>query len=95
MAQTHRAAIVVLRVLIGWHFLYEGLSKLTDPRLVGRGLPAPVARAAFAPSSGAWRPTRRRSAIVNQLNMWGLTAIGLGLDARLLHAAGAAPRASW
>jgi len=24
-------AVVVLRVLIGWHFLYEGLSKLTTP----------------------------------------------------------------
>ena len=25
-------AITVLRVLVGWHFLYEGLTKLTAPR---------------------------------------------------------------
>ena len=46
------AAIVVLRVLIGWHFLYEGLSKLTAPGLVRRGLPAAGARPVRRPVPG-------------------------------------------
>ena len=32
-------AITVLRVLVGWHFLYEGLTKLTAPVVVGGRLP--------------------------------------------------------
>ena len=31
LSRPQMAAVVVLRVLIGWHFLYEGLSKLTTP----------------------------------------------------------------
>ena len=30
-------AITVLRVVIGWHFLYEGLSKLTAPSFSAAG----------------------------------------------------------
>ena len=28
--------LVLLRVGIGWHFLYEGIAKLTSPRPAGR-----------------------------------------------------------
>ncbi len=38
--------VVVLRVLIGWHFLYEGLAKLDLGRLVGEGLSPAGPRAA-------------------------------------------------
>ena len=31
LSATQMTAVVVLRVLIGWHFLYEGVSKLTTP----------------------------------------------------------------
>ena len=30
-------ALVVLRVLIGWHFLYEGLAKLGNPYWTSAG----------------------------------------------------------
>ena len=30
-ARAPMIAITVLRVLVGWHFLYEGLTKLTTP----------------------------------------------------------------
>ena len=29
LSNVQMTTVVVLRVLIGWHFLYEGLSKLT------------------------------------------------------------------
>jgi thiosulfate dehydrogenase [quinone] large subunit len=71
------ATIVVLRVLIGWHFLYEGLSKLTGPAwsaggylLQSRGPLAPLFR---------WMAEPGVLPAVNQLTMWGLTAVGLGL----------------
>jgi thiosulfate dehydrogenase [quinone] large subunit len=78
LTRTQMATIVVLRVLIGWHFLYEGVSKLTTPGwsasgylLQSRGPFASLFRAMAADPNLLWN--------VNQLNMWGLTAIGLGL----------------
>jgi thiosulfate dehydrogenase (quinone) large subunit len=71
-------AIVVLRVLIGWHFLYEGLAKLTNPGwsaggylMQSRGPLAYLFRGMAAPPSVL--------AAVNEVNRWGLAAIGLGL----------------
>jgi thiosulfate dehydrogenase [quinone] large subunit len=71
-------ALVVLRVVIGWHFLYEGVAKLLNPGwsatgflLQSRGLFAGVFRwMAERPDVMAW---------VNPLNKWGLAFIGLGL----------------
>ena len=85
------ATIVALRVLIGWHFLYEGLVEAAGARVVGRRLPAAGARAARGPLQGdRRRPEPARC--VNPLTMWGLVAIGLGLVlgcfTRLASAAG-------
>jgi thiosulfate dehydrogenase [quinone] large subunit len=71
-------ALVVLRVMIGWHFLYEGVAKLLKPNwsaagylMQSRGLLAPIFR---------WMAdTPAVLAVVNQMNIWGLMAIGLGL----------------
>jgi ligand-binding SRPBCC domain-containing protein len=30
-------AIVVMRVLVGWHFMYEGIAKLTSPSFTAAG----------------------------------------------------------
>lgn len=84
-------ALVILRVTIGWHFLYEGVAKLLKPNwsaagylLQSRGIFADIFRwMAASPDVMAW---------VNPLNMWGLTLIGLGLIVgcftRLASAAG-------
>ena len=37
MQRFQTAAIVALRMLIGWHFLYEGLAKLTNPYWTAAG----------------------------------------------------------
>ena len=84
-------AIVALRVLIGWHFLYEGLSKLTNPGWSASG----YLLQSRGPLSGLFRWMAADPSVlstVNQLNMWGLAAIGLGLIlgcfTRLASAAG-------
>ena len=70
--------LVALRMLIGWHFCYEGLAKLLNPYwtsagyLAGsqwflKGLLIDVAANATAVT------------VVDFLNQWGLVAIGLGL----------------
>jgi peptidoglycan/xylan/chitin deacetylase (PgdA/CDA1 family)/uncharacterized membrane protein YphA (DoxX/SURF4 family) len=71
-------AIVVLRVLIGWHFLYEGLSKLTTPGWSASG----YLSQSRGPLAGLFKGMAADPSVlanVNLLNKWGLTAIGLGL----------------
>lgn len=75
--------LVVLRVLIGWHFLYEGLSKLVNPDwssvgflLDSEGFLAPLFNS-MASDPGILK-------IVDFLNVWGLILIGLGLMLGLL-----------
>jgi thiosulfate dehydrogenase [quinone] large subunit len=78
LSRVQMATIVVLRVLIGWHFLYEGLSKLTSPGWSASGYLL-QSRGPFADVFRWMAANPNVLAAVNQLNMWGLTAIGLGL----------------
>ncbi len=71
-------ALVILRVVIGWHFLYEGVAKMLKPNWSAAGYLL-QSRGAF---SGIFRWIAGNADIlstVNQMNMWGLTLIGLGL----------------
>ncbi len=70
--------IVVLRVMIGWHFLYEGLSKLTSPGWSASGYLL-QSRGPFASFFRWMASDPGLLANVNLMNKWGLTAIGLGL----------------
>ncbi|HEY6552416.1 MAG TPA: DoxX family protein [Vicinamibacteria bacterium] len=70
--------IVVLRVMIGWHFLYEGLSKLTNPGWSASGYLL-QSRGPFASFFRWMASDPGLLANVNLMNKWGLTAIGLGL----------------
>jgi thiosulfate dehydrogenase [quinone] large subunit len=72
------ATIVVLRVLIGWHFLYEGLSKLQNPTWSAAGY-LKQSRGPFADLFRSLAADASVLANVNFLNKWGLTLIGLGL----------------
>jgi thiosulfate dehydrogenase [quinone] large subunit len=78
MTRLQTTTIVILRVLIGWHFLYEGIAKLTKPSWSAAGFLL-QSRGVF---SGLFRWMASQPnvlEIVNPLNMWGLTLIGLGL----------------
>jgi thiosulfate dehydrogenase [quinone] large subunit len=81
--------IVLLRVLIGWHFLYEGLSKLANPAWSAAG----YLRQSRGPFAGLFRSLAADPSVlanVNLLNKWGLTLIGLGLIAGCFTRAAAA-----
>jgi thiosulfate dehydrogenase [quinone] large subunit len=75
--------LVLLRVAIGWHFLYEGMVKLFNPNW---------SSAAYLLDSGGFMGSFFRSmasdplslAIVDQLNIWALILIGLSLILGLL-----------
>lgn len=70
--------LVALRVTIGWHFLYEGLVKLTNPNWSSVG---------FLLDSEGFMSDFFQSMVANPdmlqwidwINIWGLIAIGTGL----------------
>jgi thiosulfate dehydrogenase [quinone] large subunit len=71
-------ALVGLRLLIGWHFLYEGVAKITNPYWTSAG---------YLQESQGWfsgffqglalNPTALT--VTDYLNQWGLLLIGLAL----------------
>ncbi len=72
-------SLTFLRVLIGWHFLYEGFAKLFST-------PAWTAKSyllgSVGPFSGIFHAMGANPAIMNiidPVNMWGLILIGLSL----------------
>lgn len=71
-------ALVILRVVIGWHFLYEGIAKLMKGNWSAAGFLS-ESKWIFAPIFKwmAANPTILK--IVDQMNIWGLILIGLGL----------------
>jgi thiosulfate dehydrogenase (quinone) large subunit len=71
-------AVVLLRVLIGWHFLYEGIAKLSAPAWSASGFLI-QSRGPFAGFFHSLAASPTALANVNLMTMWGLVAIGLGL----------------
>jgi uncharacterized membrane protein YphA (DoxX/SURF4 family) len=70
--------LTVLRVGIGWHLLYEGLTKMLDPSWTAAG----YLESATGPLAGMFNSMAASEAtiqIVNTLNIAALTLIGLGL----------------
>jgi predicted dehydrogenase/uncharacterized membrane protein YphA (DoxX/SURF4 family) len=70
--------LVALRLLVGWHFLYEGVAKLLNPYWTSAdylGGATWLFRGVF--HALAANPTAL--AVVDFLNVWGLILIGLGL----------------
>ena len=71
-------ALVVLRVLIGWHFLYEGLAKLGNPYWTSAGYLA-ESKWWFSGIFISMATHEPVLAVVDFINSWGLVVIGLGL----------------
>lgn len=84
-------AITVLRVVIGWHFLYEGLAKLTAASWTSAGY-LRQARGPFADFFRGLAANPDQLANADMVTMWGLTIVGaclmLGLFTRLASVAG-------
>lgn len=70
--------LVLLRVFIGWHFLYEGIAKLVNPNWssVAYLLDSQGFLSGWFTSMAANPETLQ---VVDFLNIWGLILIGLGL----------------
>ena len=67
-----------LRIMIGWHFLYEGISKL----VLGGWSSAPYldgSRWIFAPVFHWMTQNQGVIAIVDFMNLWGMILVGIGL----------------
>lgn len=71
-------SLVILRVAIGWHFLYEGIVKLLNPNWSSLGY-LMDSQGLFAGMfhSIAGNPTLLN--IMDFINVWGLVLIGAGL----------------
>jgi thiosulfate dehydrogenase [quinone] large subunit len=71
-------ALVSMRILIGWHFLYEGIAKLSNPYWTSAG---------YLQESKGWLSepftdlanNESLLVLVDNLNQWGLMLIGLAL----------------
>jgi thiosulfate dehydrogenase (quinone) large subunit len=77
------AALVTLRMLIGWHFLYEGLVKLLNPNWSAAEFLA-QSQGLFSGIFHWFLGDPARLAAVDFLNRWGLVLIGAGLIAGFL-----------
>ena len=70
--------LVALRILIGWHFLYEGIVKLLNPYWTSAGFLV-ESKWIFSPVF-TWMVSHPAVLkLIDIANMWGLIAIGLGL----------------
>ncbi len=70
--------LTLLRIAIGWHFLYEGWSKLIQPAWTSAG----YLKSATGPLADLfrWLPENAtRLQLVDALNVWGLFAVGIAL----------------
>lgn len=78
VSSIQRFLLVLLRVAIGWHFLYEGYVKITAESWSALGY-LQQAQGPFAGLFHSIAASERALGVVNVLNAWGLTAVGLGL----------------
>jgi thiosulfate dehydrogenase (quinone) large subunit len=79
-------ALTSLRILIGWHFLYEGLTKILTPGWTSKG----YLLGSVGPLSKLFKGMAESATIlgiVDFLNEWGLILIGLSLFIGLLSKA--------
>ena len=91
LPRTAMIAITLLRVVIGWHFLYEGVSKLTSTTWSSAG----YMKASRGPLAEFFRWIASQPHLLDNANlitMYGLTIVGvllmLGLFTRLAAAGG-------
>jgi thiosulfate dehydrogenase [quinone] large subunit len=70
--------LVVMRILIGWHFLYEGVVKLFNPNWSSIGY-LMDSKGIFSGFFISLAENHNAMPIIDFLNIWGLIAIGLGL----------------
>lgn len=81
--QAQLTVLVVFRLLIGWHFLYEGIAKLLNPYWSSAGYLLET-KGIFSGLATSIVSSPAALKIVDFLNVWGLIAIGAALMAGVL-----------
>ena len=71
-------ALVILRMLIGWHFMSAGLAKITNPSWTSAGY-LQASQGWFSEHFIAISANPGLLTVVDHLNAWGLLLIGLAL----------------
>ena len=91
LSRSAMIAITLLRVVVGWHFLYEGIAKLTSPSWSAAG----YMKASRGPFAEFFRWIASQPQLLDNANlitMYGLTIVGvlliLGLFTRLAAVGG-------
>lgn len=79
--------LVILRTLIGWYFLYEGLAKVFTPKWTAYGY-LMDSKGLFAPLYRMIAGNPDLMATADFINIWGLTLVGLLLILGLFEKAG-------
>ncbi|WP_194976792.1 DoxX family membrane protein [Aquiflexum lacus] len=69
-------ALVAMRLLIGWHFLYEGVIKLYSPSWTAKGY---LLSATYMQSFFQWLASESMISVVDTLNIAALILVGIGL----------------
>lgn len=77
-SKTQVWALVVLRVAIGWHFLYEGITKVLNPNWTSLGY-LMDSRGLFEGFFHNLAGNATALNVMDFLNVWGLILIGAGL----------------
>ena len=73
-----QCGLVILRIIIGWHFLYEGIVKLANPEWSAQDYLL-NSRSFMSGFYHAMASQPSLMNVVDFLNVWGLVLIGLGL----------------
>ena len=85
-------SLVALRMLVGWHLLYEGIAKILNPYWTSAGY-LQAAQGPFADWFVGLATNPGRLGMVDVLNKWGLVLIGaallIGFATRLASLCGA------
>jgi len=76
LSATQVNALVLLRILIGWHFLYEGVLKLYSPAWTAKGY---LLSASFLQGFFQWLASDSLIWVVDTANVAALVIVGLSL----------------
>ncbi len=91
MTQSQKVSLFILRISMGWLFLYAGVTKLLNPAWSSAGY---IGNAKTFVSFYQWLLSPSLLPIINLVNEWGLTLLGisliLGIAVRISSVLGAA-----
>lgn len=73
---TYKLILVLLRITLGWYMFYAGITKVMDPAWSAEGY---LKGAKLLPQFYTWLTSPHIMPIVNFVNEWGLTLLGISL----------------